>query len=421
MDEGSHILPAQTVPPPPDGRPSADKRRFGLARLAWVILFVLTTVAFLAQLWAIWHAQPIASWESAAISSRAYLVYRVVLDASLFLSYAIVGIIIFWRTEKTWFSLVITLAPILLILRITPSYASQFLIQPAFAWLTTFLEYLGAFLLGLALALFPNGRFVPRWMTLYSLFVAAYAFELFYLDGRIRLQLGSELVQLLLDAALVAIGVAAQVFRYRRVSTPEERQQTRWVLFGVAIGFTGIYAYFILLYLFPELESFSGSGLYYQIAGQSLSFLALLAIPVTFAIAIMRYRLWDIDLVIRRTLVYSALTGLLALIYFATVVILQALFGASLFSNVAGGEQSSAAVVLSTLLIAALFTPLRRGLQNVIDRRFYRRKYDAAEALARFAAVTRSEVDPDRLAAELVKVIEETMQPASVTLWLVKK
>jgi hypothetical protein len=308
----------------------------------------------------------------------------------------------------------------LLILRITPSYASQFVVQPAFESLANFLGFLGAFLLGLALALFPNGRFVPRWMVLYSLFVAVYSFELFYLDGRIRAQLGPLLFQVLLDAALVADGIAAQVYRYRRVSTPEERQQTRWVLFGVAAGFTAIYAYFVLLYLFPELDAFSGIGLYYQIAGQFLSYLGLLAIPVTFAIAILRYRLWDIDLVIRRTLVYSALTGLLALIYFVTVLVLQSLFGASLISNVTG-EPSSAAVVLSTLLIAALFTPLRRSLQNVIDRRFYRRKYDAAQALARFAAVTRSEVDPDRLAAELVQVIQETIQPVSISLWLVKK
>jgi hypothetical protein len=153
-----------------------------------------------------------------------------------------------------------------------------------------------------------------------------------------------------------------------------------------------------------------------------LSYLALLAVPVTFAIAILRYRLWDIDLVIRRTLVYSALTGLLALIYLITVIALQSVFGTSLFGatpfDAITGERSSVPVVLSTLFIAALFTPLRRSLQNGIDRRFYRRKYDAQQVLAAFAENARQETDPEKLTAELLRAVQETMQPTTVRLWL---
>ncbi len=400
-----------------DGRPFAR-----LASAIWAILFVLASVVFLDILRAGWIGQPTTFAENVAISPRAYAIYRLTLDGFLYLSYAVVGAAIFWRMTDKWFGLVITLAPLLLVTRIIPAINFPSPVQPRFESLDIFMAFFGSSLLGLALALFPDGRFIPRWTRFYVLFVVAYSFELYYLDGIIRRQLGPFIVQLIVDAALVAVGVAAQIYRYRRVSTNEARQQTRWVLFGLTIGFTGIYSYAILSFLFPALSEFSRLGVYFQMIGQLLSYLALLTVPITFAVAVSRYRLWDIDLVIRRTLVYSTLTTLLALIYFIAVVLLQLLFGAPWLNiGSSSGEQSNAAVVLSTLLIAALFTPMRRGLQNSIDRRFYRRKYNAAQALARFAAVTRSEVDPDRLAAELIQVIHETLQPASVNLWLIKR
>jgi hypothetical protein len=130
---------------------------------------------------------------------------------------------------------------------------------------------------------------------------------------------------------------------------------------------------------------------------------------ITFGV--LRYRLWEIDVVIRRTTSYAIVTGLLALIYFGSVVVLQ-----RVLSPVTG--ESTAAVVLSTLLIAALFLPLRRRVQAAIDRRFFRRKYDAEQVLAQFAATARDETDLDALTAELLRVIQETMQPEHVSLWL---
>jgi hypothetical protein len=144
-----------------------------------------------------------------------------------------------------------------------------------------------------------------------------------------------------------------------------------------------------------------------------INMLSIAAIPVAIAIAVVRYRLWDVDVVIRRTTQYAIVTALLALIYFGTVIALQ-----RVLDEVFGLSSSNAAIVLSTLLIAALFTPVRRRVQDLIDHRFYRRKYDAEKVLTRFAATVRDETDLDELTAELVRVIRETMQPEHVSVWL---
>jgi hypothetical protein len=147
-------------------------------------------------------------------------------------------------------------------------------------------------------------------------------------------------------------------------------------------------------------------------AGEVMIVAALLGTPIAMGIAILRYRLYEIDLLINRTLVYGLLTAILAAIYFGGIVLLQRLFVALT------GEKSTLAVVASTLVIAALFTPLRRRIQSFIDRRFYRRKYDARKTLEAFSARLRDETDLDALSDDLTSVVRETMQPTHVSLWL---
>jgi hypothetical protein len=203
----------------------------------------------------------------------------------------------------------------------------------------------------------------------------------------------------------------APIYRYRRVSSPAERQQTKWVVFGLIVIVTVL----VLFGLVPELiapqllEAGSLSDLLIDFG----AFTALMVVPVTFGIAILRYRLWDIDLLIRRTLTYAVLTTGLAAAYFGSVIVLQTVFG--LFSP---GGQPALVTVLSTLAIAALFSPLRQRVQAFIDRRFYRRKYDAARTLAAFGATLRDDLDLDALTGRLLAVVEDTMQPAHVGLWL---
>jgi hypothetical protein len=198
---------------------------------------------------------------------------------------------------------------------------------------------------------------------------------------------------------MAIISVVSLLIRFRR-SAGVERQQIKWFAFAAAI------------WIISTLRRFNPAWKLPGFWDGIEEALALALLPIAIGIAILRYRLYDIDVIIRRTLVYTVLTAILLLIYFGSVVGLQTI-SASLT-----GRQPDSVIVVSTLLIAGLFTPLRRRVQDMIDRRFYRRKYDAEQTLAMFAASARNEVELDALAAELLTVVEETMQPTNVALWL---
>ncbi len=179
----------------------------------------------------------------------------------------------------------------------------------------------------------------------------------------------------------------------------------RWLALGFGLGF--VVPLIVLLISFYSYPVFDPRRDRFIIVGN----LALIILPLCLAIGILRYRLFDIDVIIRRTTSYALVTGLLALVYFGSIVVLQGVL--SPFSG-----DSTPAVVLSTLLIAALFLPVRRRVQDWIDRRFNRTRYDAEKTLAAFAATARDETDLDALLAELVRVIGETMEPEQVSVWL---
>ncbi len=265
------------------------------------------------------------------------------------------------------------------------------------------------------LALFPSGQFFPRWtrqLTGASLLVIGSAFTVPVRDWW---NLGNPIIAA--DAVLLALAViaviAAQVYRYRRISTGAQRQQTKWVVYGLALWIMYL-AFSIIPFSLSQTLPPGAVAAVWALPLSALWWLSLTILPVSLTLGILRRHLFDIDFLIRRTLIYSVLTSLLALFYFGSVVILQWLLrGLS-------GQSSDLAIILSTLGIAALFVPLRNRIQSAIDRRFYRRKYDAAHVLQAFAATVRDEVDLNRLIEQLTRVVEETMQPEQVSVWLAK-
>jgi hypothetical protein len=203
--------------------------------------------------------------------------------------------------------------------------------------------------------------------------------------------------------ALVVVCAVALFVRYRRANATE-REQIKWLLYACAL--------FLVVYVGDFVGGLGGKASVGGYIWGVFFGLSVIALPAAIGIAILRYRLYDIDIIINRTLVYGSLTATLVALYFGGIVLLQRVF--VLFT----GQQSTLAVVASTLLIAALFNPLRRRIQGFIDRRFYRHKYDARKTLEAFSVKLREETDLDALNDELVGVVRETVQPAHVSLWL---
>lgn len=299
-------------------------------------------------------------------------------------------------------------------LQTQPSFLLYFAI-----WTQGWFFFLIIYALFLIILHFPNGHPPgPRWnlinvisiMTLLQ-FILVYTFQpkigdaSLFIDNPIAaLSVSAEetLSGLLfgLGLLLLALGSVISIFvRFRRAGAVE-RSQIKWLLFAGAVSILAI-GYRLAIYE-PGVSDWTAY----------LILIALLSVAVSISIAILRYRLFDIDIIIRKTLVYSAITLLLGLIYFGSVVLLQQAFRSLT------GQDTPVAIVISTLVIAALFNPLRQRVQEIVDHRFYRAKYDTAQALNQFSKTARDEVEMDNLTSDLLKVVEESLQPESITLWL---
>ncbi len=268
--------------------------------------------------------------------------------------------------------------------------------------------------------IFPDGRFNPRWTRWLVVLMALAVLPLFFMSLEEATRNNTLRAQLVNGLSLVVfvVSLGVQVHRYRRLYTPLERQQTKWVISGLAFWLVLILLQSVPYYYLLNLPP--GSPLpWWEPYMSAFWLLSLSIMPISLSVAVLRYRLWDIDVIIRRTLVYAALSASLAVVFFGTVTVVQALFVAVSARSV-GSLRSPVSVVISTLVIAALFNPLRHRIQSDIDRRFFRQKYDAEKVIAAFSAGLREEVDLEDLQNQIMVVVEETLQPETVSLWLRK-
>jgi hypothetical protein len=381
-------------------------RRLILARVAWVTVVSLIVALFLARLPAYYTAlQTVCTdapcsntMQRLGLSINVYVSFTLALTITLgFLCFTL-GAVIFWRRSDDWMALLVALAVVVSV-TLNPNVFSMDM-NTAWGWLAMILYVLGTgvYLLFLSLS---DGRFVTRWARWLLLCwpVAVFVYFIFMYSG---------FYQLVWLAALGLL-IIAQVYRSRTATSPLQRQQTKWLFFGVSVAVIIAVGLTVPLLIFPALGQ---AGSFYQLVTALALIVILFIFPLCIGLAILRYRLFDIDLIIRRTLVYGALSVILTGVYMGLVIELQALLRGII------NQGSGVAIVISTLAIAALFHPLRWRIQLVIDRRFYRSKYDAATIVAAFSATLRNEVDLERLREHLLVVVQQTMQPAHVSLWL---
>lgn len=353
----------------------------------------------------------VASWAAErGMDLQTYAVYSIVLNTVIMLGFASVAGLILWKARRQWFhwftALVLLFAPTGLLWEFTMvSRIALYYVELGSVLWPAFLLFL---------YLFPNGRAVPGWMkwiigvivVIHFTIQTAGVLALFGLTTDAQMQAAYQIFPVILSAFPLIL--FSQIYRYIRVSDKTERAQIKWFVAGLALWlFSG---YIIELFTMDS----AGAATTETGLGGDINDLLMLIIPASIGIGILRYRLYDIDVIIRRTLVYGLLTAILALLYFGSVIVFQQLF------HVLTGEQgqSSLAIVVSTLAIAALFDPLRRQVQSFIDRRFYRQRYDARETLQAFAGTMRQEIMLEDLSSRLTQVVQKTMQPEEVTLWL---
>jgi len=390
-----------------------------LARVGWiavtVILVILNLIALPDTYGSYFTFPPSVLHElhRLGLSPTLYGILLTVENAPLQLVYLALGLLLFWRRSADRMALFCAFA-LVTFGNALPFYDfSSGSIVPTLATnailrvVALVLFAMGEASLVLFFYLFPSGRFAPRWTRWGALLVVAYWLAVIFFPA-LPSNAGGPATFLVPFFLLTAVVV--QVYRYRRVSTPRERQQTKWAVFGFALAMLVLVVGIPITTLVvpPSLQNDPVLGRLNPIFQ-----VALLLIAIFLAIAVLRARLWDIDTLINKALVYGSLTALLAAVYAGLIIGLESLVGL-----ISGQSTQPLVLVVSTLAIYALFQPLRRRIQNIIDRRFYRRKYDAARTLEAFSATLRNEVDLTTLSEHLVAVVQETRQPTSVSLWV---
>ncbi len=405
------------------------------ARVGWVVVALAALIAFVTQIPTFYGPQNapspsiLAGLHTIGWSASTFITFGLVQDCLLAAVFTAIGWLIFLSKSDDRMALLVAFFLVVDGCGIATSTVAQPPLpspsSPIIAHIANSIGGLVVYMpLVLFLYLFPTGRFVPRWTRWFALAWVGWSAGYNVVDSLLPEPLGAVLALSLWGSFLVA-----QVYRYLRVSTAAQRLQTKWVVYGVSLAIAGTIAQILLS---PSVQNGYGPDVLVSPMKDELGFalpalfqgmggvlamsvvvnVSFVMIPTTLAIAILRYRLFDIDVIINRTLVYGSLTAILGGIYFGSVVILQALLRGIT------GTTSSVVLVVSTLLIAVLFQPLRYRLQNAIDRGFYREKYNAARVVDQFSASLQQNVDLDEVTAILLNTVELTMHPSQMSLWI---
>ena len=346
--------------------------------------------------------------QALGLSIDFFAIYTIVLRLLLALGCWSIGALLFWSKSDN--PLVFLAAISLSTFPLAFNSDTTSILAPPWLVMAQVIGLLGNLCIVLFFYVFPSGHFIPRWTRWVLIPSLVYwGFSTFFPSAPFNPFFQFPALDVVTFLVVIGGVVVVQVYRYKYVSTPIQRQQTKWVVYGISLGLAGFLLLIVVGDSFPTL--FPNGSLPNLIATAAIYGLMLL-LPVSIGLAILRSRLWDIDTIINRTLVYGLLTAIVALLYFGLVFMSQFLLRGMI------NQDSPLTIVASTLVIAALIQPLRRRIQSIIDRRFYRRRYDAARIIATFTATLNNEVDLSKVGENLVAVVQETMQPAHVSLWL---
>ncbi len=412
-----------------------------IAHALWIALALLTLVVTAAAIQPRYHllsttvADPtlgtglgeltpadVQTLESLGLSLTWYAGFLTLLEVGAVPCFLLVAALTIWRGGNRRDATIMSLLLLPVGSVTNPLIDTLMKMEPGWALPALLLKSIGTATFLLSLASFPDGdlrNLRPRWI---RWIVAGWLFYivLWWVFPSLRLntiglietphlvEASHQLFLTLIFASCMGCILLGMVQRYRQYLDAIQRLQTRVVVFSLAANGVLLGLLAMPMLLSAELRKV----LVYRLIVITVVLIGTMLTSLSVALAILRYRLYDIDIIIRRTLIYSVLTATLAAVYFGSVVLVQRIFRAVI------GPSNDLAIVISTLAIAVLFTPLRRRIQNVMDRRFYRRKYDAEQTLERFSRTLRDAVDLETLKSSMLNVIEETMQPTHVALWV---
>ncbi len=396
-----------------------------LTRIVWLVLVLPILVLFYSgvpqaqRLLMNVFPETARAMARVGLSARSYATLVVSLDVFMFTLMAISAVLLMLRRSN---DRVVVLVSFMLVatgmIYTVPAYETN-----APVWLLAMLIAVGETCQVMFFFVFPDGRFVPKWSWVIGIVLLLWRplawvgyVTNYYASGRTGENYGAlrqDLLQILIILVLFAIGIASQIYRYRRISSQTQRQQTKWLLFGILIAFSLAVPYALAINVFGLFSRPGDGPLFARTLGRTLRQIGFCLIPISLLFSMLRYRLWEVDRLINRALVYSVLIAVSAGLYFGSVFALQ-----QLFRVVTGVRSELLVIVISTIGIAALFEPLRQFLRLAINRRFFRASYDAQQTTSALTSALQNEVDLDRVKMQLAGAVETTLQPEHMSLWV---